>query len=120
MQAQGGHPHFVGDARQRLCTLDQALDFNSAGCGSAIHSPRDPSRSSIGPSLPGDAGEPHGDSADGVQAKSGTRPNSPPQHPQRLKGHNLLNEDIRYSTSFLMDQALQIGRNFILGGRIDI
>ena len=36
-----------------------------------------------------------------------------------LKGQNLLDEDIRYSTSFLKDQAPQIGRNFILGGRFD-
>lgn len=35
-----------------------------------------------------------------------------------LKGHNLLNEDIRNSTSFLKDQAPQIGRNFILGLRV--
>ncbi len=35
-----------------------------------------------------------------------------------LKGHNLLNEDIRNSTSFLKDQAPQIGRNFILGLRM--
>lgn len=34
-----------------------------------------------------------------------------------LKGHNLLNEDIRNSTSFLKDQAPQIGRNFLLGVR---
>ena len=34
-----------------------------------------------------------------------------------LKGHNLLNEDIRNSTSFLKDQAPQIGRNFVLGLR---
>jgi len=35
-----------------------------------------------------------------------------------LKGHNLLNEDIRNSTSFLKDKAPQIGRNFILGLRM--
>jgi iron complex outermembrane receptor protein len=35
-----------------------------------------------------------------------------------LKGQNLLNEDIRNSTSFLKDQAPQIGRNFILGARL--
>lgn len=35
-----------------------------------------------------------------------------------LKGHNLLNEDIRNSTSFLKDQAPQIGRNFVLGLRV--
>ena len=34
-----------------------------------------------------------------------------------LKGHNLLNEDIRNSTSHLKDRAPQIGRNFILGLR---
>ena len=34
-----------------------------------------------------------------------------------LKGHNLLDEDIRNSTSYLKDQAPQIGRNFILGLR---
>jgi iron complex outermembrane receptor protein len=34
-----------------------------------------------------------------------------------LKGHNLLDEDIRNSTSFLKDQAPQIGRNFTLGIR---
>ncbi len=34
-----------------------------------------------------------------------------------LKAHNLLDEDIRNSTSFLKDQAPQIGRNFILGIR---
>jgi len=34
-----------------------------------------------------------------------------------LKGHNLLDEDIRNSTSFLKDQAPQIGRNFTLGVR---
>ena len=34
-----------------------------------------------------------------------------------LKGHNLLNEDIRNSTSHLKDKAPQIGRNFILGLR---
>ncbi len=35
-----------------------------------------------------------------------------------LKGRNLLNEDIRNSTSYLKDQAPQIGRNFILGASI--
>ncbi len=35
-----------------------------------------------------------------------------------LKGHNLLDEDIRNSTSFLKDQAPQIGRNFVLGVRM--
>ena len=35
-----------------------------------------------------------------------------------LKGHNLLDEDIRNSTSYLKDQAPQIGRNFILGASI--
>ena len=35
-----------------------------------------------------------------------------------LKGQNLLNEDIRNSTSFLKDQAPQIGRNFVLGLRM--
>lgn len=35
-----------------------------------------------------------------------------------LKGQNLLNEDIRNSTSYLKDQAPQIGRNFILGASI--
>jgi iron complex outermembrane receptor protein len=34
-----------------------------------------------------------------------------------LKGQNLLDEDIRNSTSFLKDQAPQIGRNIILGVR---
>jgi iron complex outermembrane receptor protein len=34
-----------------------------------------------------------------------------------LKGHNLLDEDIRNSTSFLKDQAPQIGRNFVFGVR---
>jgi iron complex outermembrane receptor protein len=34
-----------------------------------------------------------------------------------VKAHNLLDEDIRNSTSFLKDQAPQIGRNFILGLR---
>lgn len=34
-----------------------------------------------------------------------------------VKGHNLLDEDIRNSTSFLKDQAPQIGRNFVLGLR---
>ena len=34
-----------------------------------------------------------------------------------LKGHNLLDEDIRNSTSYLKDQAPQIGRNFTLGLR---
>jgi iron complex outermembrane receptor protein len=35
-----------------------------------------------------------------------------------LKGHNLLDEDIRNSTSYLKDQAPQIGRNFTLGIRL--
>ena len=34
-----------------------------------------------------------------------------------LKGHNLMDEDIRNSTSFLKDQAPQIGRNFVFGVR---
>lgn len=34
-----------------------------------------------------------------------------------LKGQNLLDEDIRNSTSFLKDQAPQIGRNFVFGIR---
>jgi iron complex outermembrane receptor protein len=34
-----------------------------------------------------------------------------------FKGHNLLDEDIRNSTSFLKDQAPQIGRNVTLGLR---
>ncbi|MBT8065559.1 MAG: TonB-dependent receptor, partial [Gammaproteobacteria bacterium] len=34
-----------------------------------------------------------------------------------LKGHNLLDEDIRNSTSYLKDQAPQIGRNFVFGVR---
>jgi len=34
-----------------------------------------------------------------------------------LKGHNLLDEDIRNSTSYLKDQAPQIGRNWVLGVR---
>jgi len=34
-----------------------------------------------------------------------------------LKGRNLLDEDIRNSTSFLKDQAPQIGRNFVFGVR---
>ncbi len=34
-----------------------------------------------------------------------------------VKAHNLLDEDIRNSTSFLKDQAPQIGRNFVLGLR---
>jgi len=34
-----------------------------------------------------------------------------------FKGHNLLDEDIRNSTSYLKDQAPQIGRNFVLGVR---
>ena len=34
-----------------------------------------------------------------------------------LKGHNLLDEDIRNSTSYLKDQAPQIGRNFVFGIR---
>ena len=33
------------------------------------------------------------------------------------KAHNLLDEDIRNSTSFLKDQAPQIGRNYVLGLR---
>ena len=37
-----------------------------------------------------------------------------------LKGQNLLDEDIRNSTSYLKDQAPQIGRNFILGLRVSI
>ena len=35
-----------------------------------------------------------------------------------LKGHNLLNEDIRNSTSLLKDQAPQIGRNLVMGLRV--
>lgn len=34
-----------------------------------------------------------------------------------LRGENLLNDDIRNSTSFIMDQAPQIGRNFVFGIR---
>ena len=34
-----------------------------------------------------------------------------------LQGRNLLDEDIRNSTSYLKDQAPQIGRNLILGLR---
>ncbi len=34
-----------------------------------------------------------------------------------LQGQNLLDEDIRNSTSFLKDQAPQIGRNFVFGVR---
>lgn len=34
-----------------------------------------------------------------------------------VKAHNLLDEDVRNSTSFLKDQAPQIGRNFTLGLR---
>ena len=34
-----------------------------------------------------------------------------------LKGQNLLDEDIRNSTSYLKDQAPQIGRNFVFGVR---
>lgn len=34
-----------------------------------------------------------------------------------LKGQNLLNDDVRNSTSYLKDQAPQIGRNFIFGVR---
>ena len=34
-----------------------------------------------------------------------------------VRGRNLLNEDIRNSTSYLKDQAPQIGRNFIFGVR---
>jgi len=37
-----------------------------------------------------------------------------------LKGQNLLDEDIRNSTSYLKDQAPQIGRNFILGLRVSL
>ncbi|MBT8041088.1 MAG: TonB-dependent receptor [Xanthomonadales bacterium] len=37
-----------------------------------------------------------------------------------FKGHNLLDEDIRNSTSYLKDQAPQIGRNFILGLRLSM
>lgn len=33
------------------------------------------------------------------------------------KGHNLLDEDIRNSTSFLKEQAPQIGRNYVVGLR---
>ncbi|NND44833.1 MAG: TonB-dependent receptor, partial [Xanthomonadales bacterium] len=35
-----------------------------------------------------------------------------------LKGHNLLDEDIRNHTSFLKDQAPMIGRNFTVGARV--
>ena len=35
-----------------------------------------------------------------------------------LRGHNLLDEDIRNSTSFLKDQAPQIGRNLAVGARL--
>jgi iron complex outermembrane receptor protein len=35
-----------------------------------------------------------------------------------LQGRNLLDEDIRNSTSFLKDQAPQIGRNLVLGARM--
>ena len=35
-----------------------------------------------------------------------------------LKGTNLLDEDIRHSTSFLKDQAPMTGRNYILGLRM--
>ena len=35
-----------------------------------------------------------------------------------LKGHNLLDEDIRNSASYLKDQAPQIGRNFTVGVRL--
>lgn len=34
-----------------------------------------------------------------------------------VKGQNLLNDDVRNSTSYLKDQAPQIGRNFIFGVR---
>ena len=37
-----------------------------------------------------------------------------------LKGQNLLDEDIRNSTSYLKDQAPQIGRNFLLGLRVQL
>jgi len=37
-----------------------------------------------------------------------------------FKGHNLLDEDIRNSTSYLKDQAPQIGRNFTLGLRLSM
>lgn len=37
-----------------------------------------------------------------------------------LKGQNLLDEDIRNSTSYLKDQAPQIGRNFVLGLRVQL
>jgi iron complex outermembrane receptor protein len=36
-----------------------------------------------------------------------------------LKGQNLLDEDIRNSTSLLKDQAPQIGRNYIFGIRAE-
>ena len=35
-----------------------------------------------------------------------------------FRGHNLLDEDIRNSTSFLKDQAPQIGRNLAVGARL--
>ena len=35
-----------------------------------------------------------------------------------LKGQNLLDDDVRYSTSSLKDQAPQIGRNFVFGARV--
>jgi iron complex outermembrane receptor protein len=34
-----------------------------------------------------------------------------------LQGRNLLDEDIRNSTSYLRNQAPQIGRNYVLGVR---
>ena len=37
-----------------------------------------------------------------------------------VKGQNLLDEDIRNSTSYLKDQAPQIGRNFVLGLRVTL
>jgi iron complex outermembrane receptor protein len=37
-----------------------------------------------------------------------------------LKGHNLLDSEIRNSTSHLKDQAPQIGRNFIFGMRVTL
>lgn len=37
-----------------------------------------------------------------------------------LKGQNLLDEDIRNSASYLKDQAPQIGRNFVLGLRVQL
>ena len=35
-----------------------------------------------------------------------------------VKAQNLLDEDIRNSTSFLKDQAPQIGRNFVFGLKV--